>query len=186
VRQHDSHRTGIVRFIGDGRLKGKDAPAATLVQPGQIVMFQINSIMEATQTFVIEGKHYLNLLQDDLLARIDGDDVGIDNLTMLGDYVMLKHFIRERPGSTLFLPDDAMRQSAPEFIYFRCMKKGANVTRDFDVGSEVVVNFGKLTPLFIVKRKDDGTSENQEFCYTRQDWVDGVVEAEDAEQSQPA
>ena len=181
----DSHRTGIVRFVGDGRVKGKDEPVSPLVKPGDVVMFQLNGIMEATQKFVIGGKHYMNLLQDELLARIDGDDVSLDNLTMLGDYVLLKHFLRERPGSTLFLPDEAVRQSAPEFIYFRCIKKGARVT-PFSVNDEVVVNFGRLTPMFIVKRNLDGTSENQEFCYTRQEWVDGVVEAEDAEQPQPA
>lgn len=179
----DSHRTGIVRFVGDGKVKGKDEPVSALVKPGEVVMFQINGIIEAAQKFVIGGKHYLNLLQDDLLARIDGDDAGLENLTMLGDYVLLKHFFRARPGSTLFLPDEAMRKSAPDFIYFRCIKKGARVTREFNLNDEVVVNFGRLTPMFIVKH---GTSENQEFCYTRQEWVDGVVEAEDAEQPQPA
>lgn len=185
AQNSDSHRTGIVRFIGDGRVKDKE-PVPALVKPGDVVMFQLNGIMEATQKFVIGGKHYLNLLQDDLLARIDGDDAGLENLTMLGDYVLLKHFLRERPGSTLFLPDQAVRESAPEFIYFRCIKKGARVTREFTVNDEVVVNFGRLTPMFIVKRNADGTSENQEFCYTRQEWVDGVVEAEaeDAEQPQ--
>jgi|MudIll2142460700_1097286.scaffolds.fasta_scaffold16479_2 co-chaperonin GroES (HSP10) len=182
----DSHRTGIVRFVGDGKVKGKDEPVPALVKPGDVVMFQLNGIVEATQKFVIDGKHYLNLLQDDLLARINGDDMALENLTMLGDYVLLKHFLRERPGSTLFLPDQAVRQSAPEFIYFRCIQKGERVTRDFNLNDEVVVNFGRLTPMFIVKRNADGTSENQEFCYTRQEWVDGVVEAENAEQPQPA
>lgn len=184
VQNTDSHRVGIVRFVGDGCFRGKEK--SPLVKVGDVVMFQINNIMQATQTYVLEGKHCLNLLQDDLIARIDGDDMGVDNLTVLGDYVLLKHFMRERPGSTLFLPDDVMRQSAPDFIYFRCMKKGGSVTTDFKVGDELIVNFGRLTPMFIVKRKDDGTSENQEFCYTRQDWVDGVVEAEDAQQPHQA
>lgn len=177
----DSHRTGIVRFIGDGRVKGKDEPVPSLVKEGDVVMFQLNGIMEATQKFVLEGKHYLNVLQDDLIARVNGDDMAVDNLEMLGDYVLLKHFIRQQPGSTLFLPDSAVRQSAPDFIYFRCIQKGSRVTREFSIGSELVLNFGRLTPLFIVKRKEDGTSENQEFAYTRQEWVDGVVEGADAD-----
>lgn len=187
----DSHRTGIVRFVGDGKFNdrwGRYQEEAPLVKPGDVVMFQINEVMKRTQQFAIGGKSYLNLLQDDLLARIDGDDADLENLTMLGDYVLLKHFLRERPGSTLFLPDQAVRESAPDFIYFRCIKKGGRVTREFNLNDEVVVNFGRLTPMFIVKRNADGTSENQEFCYTRQEWVDGVVEAdaEDAEQSQQA
>lgn len=172
----DTHRLGIVRFIGDGVVKGKAAPEPSLVKEGDVVMFQINGMMEATQKFVLEGKHYLNLLQGDLIARITGDDLTMENMEMLGDYVLLKHFVRQQPGSTLFLPDNAVRQSAPDFIYFRCVKKSATADLAVEPGDEVVVNFGRLTPMFIVKRKDDGTTENQEFCYTRKEWVDGVVE----------
>ena len=193
AQQHDSHRTGIVRFIGDGR-PGKNMPkdkppTPSLVKEGDVVMFQINQIMQATQAFVIDGKHYMNLLQDDLVARFTGEDVGVDNMEMLGDYVLLQHFFRQQPGSTLFLPETAMKASAPDFVYFRCLKKGTT-TEDalFKVGDELVVNFGRLTPMFIIRRKEDGTSENQEFAYTRTEWVDGVVEeAGDAPvQSHPA
>lgn len=181
----DTHRLGIVRFIGDGAVKGKDAPEPSLVKEGDVVMFQINGMMEATQKFVIEGKHYMNLLQGDLIARINGEDMTVENMEMLGDYVLLKHFVRQQPGSTLFLPDNAVRQSAPDFIYFRCVKKSSTVDLEVEPGNEVVVNFGRLTPMFIVKRNDDGTTENQEFCYTRKEWIDGVVEApcDDAQQS---
>lgn len=172
----DTHRLGIVRFVGDGVVKGKDAPEPALVKEGDVVMFQINGMMEATQKFVLDGKHYMNLLQGDLIARINGEDLTAENMEMLGDYVLLKHFVRQQPGSTLFLPDNAVRQSAPDFIYFRCVKKSATVDLAVEPGNEVVVNFGRLTPMFIVKRNDDGTTENQEFCYTRKEWVDGVVE----------
>lgn len=184
AQSHDSHRTGIVRFIGDGRVKGKDEPVPSLVKEGDVVMFQLNQVMEATQKFVMGGKHYMNLLQDELLARINGDDMDIANLEMLGDYVLLKHFIRRDPGSTLFLPDNVVKESAPEFIYFRCVQKGSTVDMPFNPGDELVVNFGRLTPMFIVKRNTDGTSENQEFAYTRKEWVDGVVEAPSDEPSE--
>jgi co-chaperonin GroES (HSP10) len=177
AQNRDSHRLGIVRFIGDGRVKNKTEPVPSLVKEGDVVMFQLNGIMEATQKFVLAGKHYMNIVEDDLIARINGDDLSIENLEMLGDYVLLKHFIRQQPGSTLFLPDNAVRQSAPDFIYFRCVQKGTTVDLPFGKGDELVVNFGRLTPMFIVKRKADGTSENLEFAYTRKEWVDGVVEA---------
>jgi len=177
----NTHRLGIVRFIGDGRPKRTDAPIPSLVKEGDVVMFQINGMMEATQKFVFGNKHYLNLLQGDLIARINGDDVSADNIETLGDYVLLKHFIRQQPGSTLFLPDSAVRQSAPDFIYFRVVQKGTTVDLPVEVGNEVVVNFGRLTPMFIVKHNDDGTTENQEFCYTRKEWLDGVVEGEEVD-----
>lgn len=182
AQNHDTHRLGIVRFVGDGAVKGKTEPA--LVKEGDVVMFQINGMMEATQKFVLDGKHYMNLLQGELIARINGEDLTAENMEMLGDYVLLKHFVRQQPGSTLFLPDNAVRQSAPDFIYFRCVKKSATVDLAVEPGEEVVVNFGRLTPMFIVKRKDDGTTENQEFCYTRKEWIDGVVEGTDADAQQ--
>jgi len=176
AKNQDTHRFGIVRYVGDGKLKGKDEIREPLVKVGDVVMFQINQIMEATQTFVAEGKTCMNLLQEELIARVHGDDLSVDSLEMLGDYILLKHFVRNQPGSTLILPENMVKQSAPEFIYFRCVKKGALLDLPVKEGDELVVNFGRLTPMFIVKRNLDGTSENQEYCYTRKDWVDGVVE----------
>lgn len=171
----DSHRMGIVRFIGDGRVKNKDVPEPSLVKEGDIVLFQLNGVMETTQKFVLEGKHYMNLLQSELIARIDGD-LSEDNLTMLGDYVLLKHFTREQPGSKLVVPE-SVAKSLPEFIYFRCLKKGSTVDLPIKVGDEIVANLGRLTPLFIVSQKLNGSVDNQEFCYTRKEWIDGTVEA---------
>jgi len=186
AQERDSHRFGIVRYIGDGKVKGKDEPVPSLVKEGDVVMFQINNIMEATQKFVLNGKHYMNLLQGDLIARVVGEDVCAENLEMLGDYLLLKHFMRQT-GSTLLLPDSAqMRNSSPEFIYFRVVSKGSTVDLPVKENDEVVVNFGRLTPMFIIKRKDDGTSENQEFVYTRKDWIDGVVEAQNGDDAQQA
>jgi hypothetical protein len=184
AQQRDSHRLGVVRFIGDGlgkpaydpaTLQRSDTPAPSLVKPGDVVMFQINQIMEATQKFVCEGRTYMNILQGDLLARVNGEELTVDNLEMLGDYVLLKHFVRRPEGSSLFLPDDVIKQSAPDFIYFKCIQKGSTVGEHFSVGDELICNLGRLTPMFIVHRKPDGTSENEEYCYTHKSWVDGVV-----------
>jgi len=181
AQERDTHRFGIVRYLGDGVVKGKSDPKPALVKVGDVVMFQLNNIMEATQKFVLDGKHYMNLLQDELIARVIGEDVNVDNLEMLGEYVLLKHFMREQPGSQIVLPDSAhLRTSSPDFIYFRCLKKGSLVDKAVNEGSEVVVNFGRLTPMFIVRRDADGTSTNLEYVYTRNDWIDGVVEGEDA------
>lgn len=186
AQQHDTHRLGIVRHIGDGFNRGKPKcdpsnfeftweKSEPLVKEGDVVMFQINQVMEATQKFVCEGRTYMNILQGDLLARINGEELTVENLEMLGDYVLLKHFVRQPEGSTLFLPDNTIRQSAPEFIYFKCIQKGSTVGDHFAVGDELICNLGRLTPMLIVRRKLDGTSENEEYCYTHKSWVDGVV-----------
>jgi len=173
--KYDTHRMGTVRYVGDGKIKN-DKVVPSLVNPGDIVLFQINQVMVASQNYRLAGKHCLNLHQEDLIARVHGDDLSVDNLEMLGDYLLLKHFIRHDAESKIYLPDNIVKESAPDFIYFRCAKKGSGIGSLFAVGDELVVNFGRLTPLFMIQRNSDGTSKNQEFCYTRKDWVDGVVE----------
>lgn len=175
VKNRDTHRMGIVRFVGDGAVKGKTDPVPSLVKEGDIVMFQVNHIMLSSQAFIVDGINYMHLLQEELIARFTGDDISSKNMEILGDYVLLQHFARQQPGTTLFIPDTAAKQAAPDFIYFKCIKKGSTVDLDFNVDDELVVNFGKLTPLFVIKRKEDGTSENEEFCYTHKNFVDGVV-----------
>lgn len=176
AQEKDSHRFGIVRYIGDGRVKGKTEPKPSLVKEGDLVMFQINNIMEATQKYVLNGKHYMNLLQDELIARVVGEDVDVDNLEMLGEYALLQHFMREQEGSNIILPNTAqMRTSAPDFIYFRCLKKGSLVDSAIQDGQEVIVNFGRLTPMFIERE-----GKTLEYVYTRNDWIDGIVTPEAA------
>lgn len=177
---HDTHRTGVVRFVGDGRKRGTAEAKEPLVKEGDMVLFQINQIMEATQTYSHEGKACMNLLQEELIARIVGDDMDVTNLEMLGDYVLLKHFTRKQPGSLLILPDNATRQSASEYIYFKLVKKGINVDLPITEGDELVVNYGRLTPIFIMRRDASGGSHYDEYCYTRKDWIDGVVTPDDA------
>ena len=174
AQQHDTHRFGKVAAVGNGAVKGQP-PRPALVAVGDTVMFQINQVMENTQKFVLEGKSYMNLLQTELIGRLRGEDVSVENFEMLGDYVLLKHFFRKVDGSVIILPEEVMRQSAPDFIYFRVVLKGSTVDLPLEKGDEVVANLGRLTPLFFVKRHADGTSENSEYCYTHKDWVDGVV-----------
>ena len=184
TQQHDTHRFGKVVAVGDGVVKvdGKVNITDPLVAEGDLVMFQINQVMENTQKYVVDGKNYMNLLQTELIGRLgDGGDVTVDNFEMLGDYIMLKHFFRQQKGSLIVLPENAMRQSAPEFIYFKVALKGTTVDIPIKVGDEVLANLGRLTPLFFVKRHADGTSENVEFCYTTKDWIDGVIQEDKLE-----
>lgn len=174
-QQQDTHRFGKVVAIGDGKQKdGTTMP--TLVNIGDLVMFQINQVMENTQKYVLEGKSYMNLLQGDLIGRLSGDDITLEAFDVLGDFVMLKHFFRQPSESRIYLPDNLIKQSAPEFIYFKILKIGGTVDKRVAVDDEVVCNLGRLTPLFFVQRNKDGTSTNQEFCYTHKDWIDGVLE----------
>lgn len=182
AQKRDTHRMGIVRYLGDGKVKGKTEPVPSLVNVGDIVMFQVNQMMIATQALCVDGMQCMNLLQSELIARISGDhELGVESMEMLGDYVLLKHFLRERPGSSLFLPDSVTEQRSPDFIYFRCFKLGTT-TQDvpIKIGDELVVNYGRLTPMLVVRKVNDAT-ENQEFVYTRKEWIDGVIIPDEVE-----
>lgn len=173
--QNGTHRFGKVVSVGDGLNRKTGQTTPPLVKKGDIVLFQINQVMEHTQTYSVGGKAYMNLLQTELIAKLkDGDDLSFNNLEMLGDYVMLKHFMRET-GSKLVLPDNVSKQSQPEFIYFKLVAKGNGVDKEIALDQEVIANHGRLTPIFFVKRNLDGSITNEEYCYTIQDWLDGAV-----------
>ena len=176
-----THRFGKVVAVGQGTKDGKVLPM--LVQEGEVVFFQMNQVMEATQKYAREGKAYMNMLQTEVVGKLkSGDRVAVDNVEMAGDYVLLKHFVKDQPGR-LLLPDSVIRQNAAEFIYFRVVKVGPEVTKPFKVGDEVIVNFGRLTPIFfldgkptIMPNREEAKPNTQEYAYTTQDWIDGVVD----------
>ena len=174
TQQHDTHRLGKVVFVGDGKTKTGIVPS--LVKVGDVVLFQINNVMEHTQSFVLHGRTYMNLLQTELLARVKGEKLTTDNIEMLGDYLLLKSFVRDT--GRIVLPKNLSRQAAPEFIYFRCMAKGSTINKPFELNDELIVNLGRLTPVFFAKKNKAGTYDNEEYCYTHKDWVDGTVESE--------
>jgi co-chaperonin GroES (HSP10) len=180
AQQHDSHRLGIVRFVGDGLDRGKQVSQPSLVKENDVVLFQINAYLESNQSFVLAGKHYMNLLQNELVARIHGSEPILDNLEILGNYVLLGCFLRMKSDSKLIIPETVKaRQSLADSVYFTCIQKGSTVDLPIKIGDELIVNSGRLTPLFIVHPSFDGKSQIQEFAYIHKDWVEGVVDAED-------
>jgi co-chaperonin GroES (HSP10) len=179
TEQKSTHRFGKVVAVGDGIFRDKPLQKP-VVKMDDIVMFQINQVMENTQKYVLDDRHFMNLNQGEVIGRLTGGDITIENFEMVGEFVLLKHFFRQPKGTKIILPEDAMRQSASDFIYFKVMLKGGSVDKPFEIGDEVVANYGRLTPIFFVKRDLDGTSENVEYCYTHQDWIDGVISEEEA------
>ena len=185
AQQHDTHRTGIVRYVGDGKVKGKDAPVASLVKVGDLVMFQINAMMEATQTFVREGRTYMSLLQTDLLARFENDTgkleadwtASYENMEMLGDFVLVKCHIRAS-DSKLVVPEAIAKTATPDMVYFECVKKGSSVGSDIGHGDELVVSLARVTPIFVKHRNKGADSKYEEYAYTLKDWIEGVIESE--------
>lgn len=169
---HGTHRYGKVVAVGEHDRSGN--AITSLVKVGDVVLFQINQVMEHTQTYVRDGKAYMNMLQTEAIARLrNGDSLTVDNMELLGDYVLLRHFVRDQ-GSKLVLPENLTRQTATEYIYFKIMAKGRGVDLPIKEGDEVICNYGRLTPIFFLE-KNGSSVATTEYCYTTSAWIDAVV-----------
>jgi co-chaperonin GroES (HSP10) len=177
AKNSDLHRTGIVRFVGNGKLYNSNEIKKPLVQPGDVVLFQVNDFMVATQRYVLDGKEYMQMSQDELIAKLtDPSNISVDNLEMLGDYVLIEPSLKEQ-DRRIILPELSSADEKSSFIKLHCVKIGSTVDLDIKIGDELIVNFAKLNPLFISTETKDGFV-NKEYAYIRKEWINGVVEYE--------
>ena len=186
--QHDVLRWGKVAAVGDGKLTasmreqlaGRGFAAESipsLVREGDRVCFELNDMIKFTQVYKRwrDKKDMIQLLQTDLIGRLSGDTVSIENFEILGDFVLVKPELRGT-GSTILLPSSA--EKSPEFVYYKVVQIGSRVKLPIEVGQEVIINHGKINVLMFNKRGLDGTWTNDEYGYVIQDYVHGVVSEE--------
>lgn len=166
--KNDLHRIGRVLVVGDGREKGEVVPP--LVQEGDLVVFQINDVIANTQKFKADGKMMLYLRQDDLLAKLETPSVTFDGMTMLGEYLMIEPRLN-RVSNIIEVPDSVAKSN--DFVYFTITKKGNRVTVPVLDGQEVIVNLGRVTPMFITAKGH----VQREVGYIHQSYIHGCVDA---------
>lgn len=161
---------GRVTCVGDGRVG--DRIEEPLVQVGELVYFQTNMAMAASQSYERNKESYLNLHQGDLVARLRDNSVEYSYFEPLGRWVLVEPFLREE-DSLLVLPETA---TAGRAVYFRVAKFGSRVDLPLTKGQEVVLNTGRVCPIFI-KHLDlaTGDSKLREFSYVDRDYVLGTV-----------
>lgn len=163
---------GRIVAVGDGAQPNGTKEEA-VVNLGDIVYFQTNAMLAATQNYQFEGKHYLNLHQGDLLGRLSDTNVCYENFEPLGRWVMVQPFQRTAPGGIL-LPETA---NDADFTYFRVAKLGSRVKLDIKEGQEVIVNTGRISPIRINKL-DLAAAETRltDYGLLDRDFVLGAVE----------
>lgn len=175
--KHDLHRTGRVEVVGDGRVVNSVTHQLevkpSLVNKGDLVLFQINDVMRWAQIYRHLKDDMLHLLQTDLIARINAPQVSLDAFEVLGDYVLVKPELRKTKGDIL-LPDTIAVQS-PQMLYYTAVQKGATVDLPFECGQEIICNHGRVNPIFIPIREKDKLVRQDEFGYVFKDFVHGVV-----------
>jgi len=174
IGKHDLHRTGRVKFIGDGRVfnphKKQIEVIPSLVRVGDLVMFQINDVMRWAQIYRHLEDDMLHLLQTELIARINSTEIDLAAFEILGDYVLVKPEVRQ-PKGKIVLPDTIQQA---EMIHYTAIQKGSTVDLPFEVNQEIICNHGRVNPIFIPVHQPDGMIKQEEFGYIFKDFVHGV------------
>lgn len=163
----DQHRLARVLVVGDGRTGDKTEEMMSKV--GDIIVFQTNDVMANTQKFKADGKVLLYLLESDIIAYASSDEISYEALTMAGEYVLVEPVL-DRGDSKLVLPESVSK--AFDFVYFKVLKTGSRVTVPVVPGQEVVLNLGRINPMFVTSF---GHTQ-REVGYIHQSYIHGVVE----------
>jgi len=174
----DTHRLGVVQVAGAD---------CKLVKQGQTVMFQINDVMKWAQVYkrlASDKAEMIHVLESELIGSIEGDVIGPDTFTVLGDYVLVKADI-QRAESNIVIPDDAT--VTPDMIHYKLVSQGQTANIPAKKGQEVIINHGRISSLImqVPHERQKDTMVNLEFGYTLKDWVVGVVEDEASANEQP-
>lgn len=159
----EMHRLGRVVSTGNGKRPGsKDVEM--YVKEGDLVWFQTNAVMQSAQMYELEGEILMNLVQSEIIARVPTNEITYDNFDVLGDWLLVKPFMKQPPKAKILLPENVKQAMA---IYFRVEKMGHLVDLPVKKGDEVVLVHGRAQP-FDLQRED--------YAYVHKSFVHGVVE----------
>jgi hypothetical protein len=186
--QHDVLRWGKVSAVGDGKLTAsmreqlagrgfKTDHISSVVAEGDRVCFELNDMIKHTQVYKRwrDKKDMIQLLQTDLIGRLEGDTVSLANFTILGDFVLVKPELRGT-GGKIILPANA--EKSPEFVYYKVVQLGSSVDLPIKAGDEIIINHGKINVLVFNHRDANGGPVNDEYGYVIKDYIHGVVQDE--------
>jgi hypothetical protein len=80
-----------------------------------------------------------------------------------------------RPASNIVLPANA--NITPDMLHYTLEQKGQTVDLPINAGQEIIINHGRVSHLYMVRKRIAGGDENTEFGYTSKEWIHGVIES---------
>lgn len=129
----NEYMVGRVVAVGNGvQPRGEVEP--TLVEIGDLVWFQTNDHILASQSYTEGRQTYLNLHQGDLLARLDSPALYYSGMEPLGRWLFVETF--QKDTSAIVLPEN----TADQFVYYKASKIGSRLNLPVAVGQEVLLN----------------------------------------------
>jgi len=174
--KNDLHRMGRVMFVGDGKVRNPVTKEfevkPSLVNVGDLVMFQINDVMKWAQIYRHLNDDTIHMIQGELIARIHNDSSELDNFEILGDFLLVKPEVKKFSESIL-LPDTIR---SADMIHYTLIQKGSTVDLPLTIGNEVICNHGRINPIFIPVKQPDGPPMQIEYGYVYKDFVHGTLE----------
>jgi co-chaperonin GroES (HSP10) len=153
------HELGRVLSVGDGKYRTGEAKTMW-VAPGDIIMFQLGGPQVNNATFKLDGKPIRVFHQGDAIARLKTNTINMDNIQILGDWVLLRVEVQQ---GTIIVPE---QHQSPENFRFYLEQIGAGFKLDIKVGEEVLPERGRCAPIDI---------NGKTYVYTHQDFIRGVV-----------
>ena len=174
TEKHDTHRMGTVEVV---------SADCKFVKLGDTVVFQVNDVMSWAQIYkqLANGEPMLHLLETEVLARVHGDTITPETFEILGDYVLVTAKVI-RPDTNIILPSNAA--ITPDMLHYTLEQIGQTVDLPIKVGQEIIINHGRVSRMYLVRKRIAGGDENTEFGYTAKEWVHGVIEADESATAQ--
>jgi co-chaperonin GroES (HSP10) len=160
--EYDLSRIGRVVTVADGTRPGRD-PVNMLVKEGDLVYFQTNMVMQSNLMYDMGDEIYMNLMQAEIVAKLDSNDITLDTFHVIGDWVLCKPFMKDGPVG-IVLPEASKKAMA---VYFRLIDKGSTVDLDINEGDELVLTHGRAQPFQIQK---------EDYVYIHKNEIHGIVE----------
>lgn len=170
-KRNMTHALGKVVLVGDGRCKvGFEMKQFQMfVKPGDIVLYQANSLQQQNATYVRDGKELIILPQGDLIMKLKEPKITMDNIEMLGPWCLVNKGYNESDEKVIAIPETA-EQFRQETQRFYLVKQGETAKLDADPGDELLVERMMVNPIKI----NDG-----EYGYIIAERVYGICKQEE-------
>ena len=162
-----SHVLG--KVVGEGVA---DPYSERITDNGDVVLFQAPDYVLKANSFGDLKKPQVIMPRNDIIARLKSPKVLLENIEILGEWVLLK-LVTSRLKSPIVIPDTAA-STTNEFTRFQVVQVGKFVKEPISVNDEVVVDRGRAN-LMQLKGPNDGDPYT-DYVYIHCGSIFGVLE----------
>jgi co-chaperonin GroES (HSP10) len=166
VAHGDGQRLGVTTLAYNGRYyETIHKPVKIEVEVGDICWFETNAMAAGASCYDMGGSILVNVMHGELIAKVKSTDVSLEQFQVLGDWILVRPFLREDEKPSILIPQAVQDKAQP--IHFRVEKLGSTVDIPISPGDEVVMVHGRCRPIKI---------GNEDLGYVHKSEIHGTVE----------